>query len=181
MDVVDLDRNRAIRKELESIISKTAPSLIMLNGHGNDEEVTGHNGETLVKTGLNENILAKRIIYALSCRSARILGRQSIASGAKAYIGYTEDFIFLYSSDKRTRPLEDKTAELFFEPSNQVMLSFIKGNDAKSSHENSKKSFTRAIQKLLTSKTPHGDTAAVKYLLWDRKHQVCLGSPTAAI
>lgn len=174
--VIDLYKNRANKKETIGVIQKKNPTLIFLNGHGNDEIVTGHEGEVLIGVGVNEAILKSKIIYALSCRSAKVLGPSSIQHGAEVYIGYDEDFIFMYSVDKINHPLEDTTARLFLEPSNQVGISLLKGHTAQSSHENSKKFFMRNIQRLLTSQASKEDSAAVRYLLWDMQHQVCMGN-----
>jgi hypothetical protein len=48
------------------------------------------------------------------------------------------DFIFCHDLDKISRPLEDKTAKLFLEPSNQVAISLLKGNTSGRSSERSK-------------------------------------------
>jgi len=174
--VFDLARNRANRKELESMIRRNEPSLIFLNGHGHDTVVTGQDGEVLIEAGSNENILKKRIVYALSCRSGKVLGPRCVQAGTEAYIGYDEDFIFLFEESKRTHPEQDKTAELFLTPSNQVVISLLKGHSAEEAHANSKRSFVRNIKKLLSSQTSSSDSQAVRYLIWDMQHQVCLGN-----
>lgn len=56
-DVLDLDKKRANRKELTSIIKKTKPHLICFNGHGSYNSITGQDGETLVGMNDNEKIL----------------------------------------------------------------------------------------------------------------------------
>jgi hypothetical protein len=145
-------------KEGESMLAKQTPDVVFLNGHGSEEAVTGHNGEVILRAGENEYRLSEKIVYALSCRSASVLGVWSVEKGTRAYIGYTEDFIFMYTSEKRTRPEEDKTAALFLEPSNQVPLTLIKGNSASSAHQSAKKAFARNIQKPLTSQTSRDDT-----------------------
>ena len=179
--VLDLEGNRARKKEIESVIKKKNPSLIFLNGHGNDSIVTGQDGEILIEAGKNEAMLKGAIVYALSCRSAKVLGVASVQQGTRAYIGYEEDFIFMYNSEMRTRPAEDNTALLFLDPSSQVMFSLLKGHNARDSQANTKKVFMRTIQKLLTSQTSRDDTAMVRYLLWDMRNLVCRGDPAAAL
>src|SRR3989339_1028484 len=66
--VVDLRRKRANRKEFESVIKKIKPAFVILNGHGNKNEVAGNDNETLVETNTNAEILADKITYALSCQ-----------------------------------------------------------------------------------------------------------------
>lgn len=82
------------RYEITTVINKTKPELIVLNGHGDADLITGQDNEILIKTGENEGLLTGKIIYALSCRTAKILGPKSIEKKTKCYLGYTEDFVF---------------------------------------------------------------------------------------
>lgn len=177
--IVCLKDNRVNRKNFESIIIKTKPSFIMLNGHGNEDTVAGQDNKPIVQAGDNEKILAKKIIYALSCRSAKILGPASINSGAKCYIGYTDDFIFVIDKEKRSKPLEDNSAALFLESSNKVAASIIKRKTTGQSYQDSQKAFKKNIYSLLTSESKKADKAALSYLIWDTQHQVCLGDAEA--
>ncbi len=179
--VIDLFQKRATKKEFESIIHKKNPSLVIINGHGNDRLICGQDGRVLIEAGVNDDILKSRIVYALSCRSAKILGSKSIGSGVLAYIGYVEDFIFMYSNEKRGRPIEDKTAELFLKPSNQVAISLLKGHTAGEAHQSSKEFFLRNMRKLLTSESSSIDSSALRYLFWNMQHQVCLGDQFAIL
>ncbi len=179
--MLDLENHRATRKEFESMVRKHDPTFIFFNGHGANDCITGQHEQVLVQTGVNEGILGGRVIYALSCCSASGLGPRSIQTGAAAYIGYKEDFIFLYDESLRTRPHLDRTAELFLDPSNQVAVSLVKGHTAGEAHESSKQAFVRNIRKLLSSEASATESAAVKYLFWDMHAQVCLGQPSSTI
>lgn len=173
--ILDLKKERALRIYVESMLKKQKPSLIFLNGHGNEQSVTGQDGEVLIEADGNEGLLKEKVIYALSCRSAKILGPKSVVKGAHAYIGYEEDFIFMFSNEKRTKPIEDKTAELFLAPSNQVIISLLKGHKVSEAHATAKKHFIRNIQKLLTSSSEKSDSSAVRYLIWDMRSLVYHG------
>ena len=179
--VIDLSRERANRQEFESVIVKKDPSLILLNGHGGENYVMGHDGEILIAAEENHKLLKDKIVYALSCRSAKKLGPASIKGGTRAYVGYDEDFIFMYTIEKRTLPLEDRTAALFLEPSNQFAISLLKGNSVGASFESAKKLYIKNIQKFLTSQTSFEDRSAVRYLLWDLRHFVSLGDQEATV
>lgn len=172
--VLELNHKRANAKEFNSMVRKNEPSFVFINGHGNEKLVSGHDNEVLVEAGVNEDILSSKIIYALSCGSSKILGRQSIAKGTLAYIGYEDDFIFFYDKEKVFKPLEDKTAALFLEPSNQLVRSILKGNSLENSCNRSKKKFYENIRSLLSSES--SDNYLVPWLLWDLKNQVCLGN-----
>lgn len=180
-EVIDLKGKRANKKEFVSVITKTQPSFVVLNGHGNEEAVAGFDNENLIKVGDNERLLNEKISYAVSCRSAKILGPECVRHGAKTYIGYEDDFTFLIDETKITKPLEDKTAEFFLEPSNQVAISLLKGNSTGNSYQRSQQSFRRNIHQSLTSEAASADKEAVPFLLWDMKHQVCIGDQKASL
>lgn len=171
---IDLKGKRANKYEITKIINKTSPTIVILNGHGNYKSVTGFDNKDLISLGENESLLTNTATYAVSCSSAKDLGPACIKSGAKAYIGYTDDFTFMIDESKITKPLEDNTAKLFLEPSNQVGISLIKGNNAKEAYQKSQDYFRRNIRHLLTSESPQEEKETLPFLLWDMRHQVCL-------
>lgn len=77
------------------------------------------------------------------------------------------------------KPLEDKTAELFLEPSNYIPVSLVKGHTAGDANNRSKKLFRRNIERLVIEGPSSDDYNAIRYLLWDMTHQVCLGDENA--
>lgn len=180
-NVIDLKEVKANSKDFSGRMKKIKPDLVFLNGHGSPDDVTGHNNEVLVSINKNEDLLKDKIVYALSCSSAKNLGKSSVAKGAKCFIGYEEDFVFLHEKDKTTMPDKDKTAELFLEPSNLVMKTLIKGNSAGESSKRSKDEFKRNIRKLLASESPQEDKSSVQWLYWDMLSQVCLGDTEAKL
>ncbi len=180
-EIIDLKAQRANRKEFINIINKTKPVFIVLNGHGNETTITGFNDENLIQIDENEKLLSGKIAYVVSCKSAKKLGPQCVDSGTKAYIGYIDDFTFMLDETKISKPLEDKTAQLFLEPSNQIAISLLKGNSAGDSYKKSQEFFQRNIRRLLTSETASSDKGVLPFLFWDMKNQVCIGDQNAAI
>jgi len=175
--VLDLKGNQANKKRLTQTIDQYKPHLVLLNGHGNKEAITGQNDEILIQAGENENILKGKIVYALSCETGKVLGPESIKAGTDVYIGYDEVFIFYYTKGKESQPLRDKRAALFLQPASEVSTSLIEGQSGKEAHEKSKNAFMLNIRKLLSSQAK--ESYLVRYLLWDMKHQVCLGNKNA--
>lgn len=178
---IDLAGNKANKADFTGRVKKTDPSFIFLNGHGSETAVEGQDGEVLVSVGDNENLLRGRIVFARSCSSAKILGPRGISAGALAFIGYEEPFTFMIDLQVSTRPRSDKTAELFLGPSNQVATTLIKGHTSGEADKRAKQGFRRNIRKLLTSETTKEDSSALRFLLWNANHQVCLGDPDASL
>lgn len=170
--VVDLDQKRASRKELESVVRKLNPEIIILNGHGTGDSILGQDNEVLIKVGENEYILKNSVVFSLSCSSAKVLGPASIKVGAKAYIGYKEDFIFVYTDGYSTRAEQDPLAKLFLEPTNKIAMSLVSGNSPKDSHQRGLNAFLKNLQQVLLSESSEGYIA--RFLLWDLTNQTCL-------
>lgn len=172
--IVALKSKRANKKEFTSVNQKISPQLIFFNGHGDYDLIAGQNNEVLVQAGINDKCLAGKIVYALSCRSAKKLGKASVKNGAKAYIGYVEDFIFNYDRDKVSRPLDDKIVQLFLEPSNLIVSSLLKGHTTHESWSASQNDFKRKAVAIVASRDKIAINSYLPTLLWDMQHQVCL-------
>ncbi len=172
----DLCGSDASKSKFKRAVEKYHPAFVYLNGHGSPNEVTGYNNEPLVKFADNEKLTAERVVYALSCQSAKRLGKSCVSFGAKTYLGYDEDFIFVFDEDKQSSPIEDQTAANFLQPSNALVNSIIDGKATGEAFENSQESFTQSIVKYSLSEATAEERELLPYLLWDREHQVCLGN-----
>lgn len=180
-NVTDLYREKANKKEFEGRMKKLNPDLVLLNGHGDDASVTGHNNEIIVKEGENSNLLKDKITYAVACSSAKILGK-ACADNKTTYIGYDEYFVLNLDRRYFSNPLRDERAGRFLEPSNKVALSLVKGHTAKEASESSKKAFRENIISLLAKVSPDVDMLDdAKNLYWNMTHQVCLGNEEAKL
>lgn len=177
--VLDLQGKKANKEEFNGKMKKFSPKLVMINGHGDVDLVMGHNNQLLIKAGINEELLKSKIVYSRSCKSAKVLGPKSIQAGALSYTGYEDDFIFIYEPELFSRPLKDKTAKLFLEPSNIFIESLIKGNDIKDSFERArsilKQNFNKAISTL------EQDPTTARFLWWNLKNFVSHGDMNASV
>ena len=179
VDIIDLLKDKANRNELESRIKKLMPKLIFLNGHGSDDSVAGHNNETLVKARENHDLLKGKITYSLSCDSGRVLGPMVAANEDTVYIGYQDEFIFVFDKNYISKPMLDPRAKPFMESSNQLMISLLKGHEASESSNRSKNVFRKKYTELLASTTDVDSLQAAQFLWWNMKNQVCLGNELA--
>lgn len=180
VDAVKFEHGKAVRRNVESFLSANNPGLVYFTGHGSDNSVCGYKQEPIIVSGENERLLKSKIIYSLSCSSASVLGEEAVGKGAKAFIGYKDDFVFLFDKNKTLTPLKDEIARNFLEPSNALILSLLKGNAVEKAFDISQKSFEKKISKLLTSEAILGHENLVAFLLWDRTVQVFHGEGTAS-
>jgi len=181
LSIVDLSKKRASSKEFISVIKKVKTKLIVINGHGNDSSITGYNNEILLDLRSDLKLLKDKIVYARSCSSAEKLGRKSIIEGCRAYLGYDDDFVFMISEDKITRPLEDKVAGLFLEPANYLVILLLKGHSAHEANRRSKEKYMQNILKLMASSSTQEERELIPFLARDYLHQVNLGDVNAVI
>lgn len=164
----DFRGTKAVRSEVEKFLKKQNPSLIVFNGHGSDDSICGHKNEVLIKSGENEHLLKSKIIYSVSCSSAKELGIKSVDAGAKCFIGYDDVFIFAFDKNcSAGRELEDARAEPFFDSSNQVVLTLLSGKTSGEAYEKSQSSFLKWIERFSSSAAPPGSEHIVSWLIWD--------------
>lgn len=164
----DFKGAKAVRSEVEKFLKKQNPSFIVFNGHGSDDSVCGHRDEVLIKSGENERLLESKIVYSVSCSSAKELGIKSVDAGAKCFIGYDDVFIFAFDKNcSAGRELEDARAEPFFNSSNQVVLTLLSGKTSGEAYEKSQLSFRKWIEHFSSSASPPGSEHIVSWLIWD--------------
>lgn len=179
--VLDLSKNKANIKYLESYIKKHDPALIIFNAHGAQTIICGYDNETLIEANKNEDLLKGRIIYARCCDAADVLGKLSIKKGAKTFIGYKRKFWLVTSPFKSTRPLADEIAKLFLEPSNLVPLTIIKGKTTAEAHNRSKNAMLRNLSFMFSTKASQAQRDAAKYMWYNIQNQVILGEDQATL
>jgi len=170
--VFDLQKEKATRKNVESYLKKRTPDIAIFNGHGDQNSVTGQDGQDLIVAGQNSSLLKDCVVYMRACSAGKILGLEIMKFGARSFIGYQESFRF-YINDKVyfNKPLEDDYAQPFFEASNQVALSLVKGKTAKDANEDSKKVYRKIISSLLTSNA--SNSFVIPDLFWNMRNHVC--------
>ena len=145
--------------------------MVLLCGHGASDVVIGD--EEIVLDTENDELLAGKIIHALSCKSADKLGPDATKKGAKAYIGYKDDFIaFLDDSKRVSRPLADETAALFLKPAFIVPRVLLRGGAPEDALTAAKKAYNRSIREALNSDIQSDADQFINWLLWDRDNLI---------
>ncbi len=146
--VKKLEGKDANREKSGSFLCNPTFILVVFNGHGSPTSIGGHDNEHLIDTE-NVNLLQGKITYARVCEAAAILGKK-VREGC--FIGYNLPFMF-YSDERWSAvPLKDEVARIFFEPSNTVPISLLKGNTAYEADLKSKKQILKSINRILQKK-----------------------------
>lgn len=167
--VLDLKRPRLSRKNFTEIVENKAPSpsFIFFNAHGDELTIygdkTGDTEEVLVEENKNHHLLDSKLVYARACWAAASLGK---ACKGGCFIGYTIPFSFWMNERWSSKPSNDNTAKIFFEPSNLIVSSLLRGNTAEEAVTKSVNLSKKSIMKLLREKDEPGATASAM-LLWN--------------
>lgn len=164
-EVYDLHKDKAIKSNFEGLVKKN-PQIVVLNGHGSINKVTGHKNQPLLIAGTNDYLMKSKKVYAISCQSGVKLGPSSIEEGALSYTGYVNDFIFYYSYELISRPLKDETLKLFLEPSLLFVESLLKNNSVNEAHLKCKEKMINNFKKMISSSEEEYHDMA-QYLWWD--------------
>ena len=166
-----LKREKVTREKFESFLTKRPIDLVLLCGHGGSNKVLGNDEVILDKN--NGAILKDKVVHALSCQSAKVLGRDVVKNGAKAYIGYKEDFIAFLDNSKRTsQPLSDDTAALFLDAAFTVPKVLLRGGPPNEAVTAAKKEYDRSIRKAINSDIQSDSDQFINWLYWDRDNLV---------
>lgn len=181
-NLIDLPKGKANRKRFLGTLHKKADvkMLVVLNGHGNDDVIVGGDENILISFE-DAKSLDKKIVYARACSTINVLGKNAVKEGALAYIGYDISFVFYTEDERYSKPLEDKTAKLFLDPSNQVAVSLIKGNQAGEANLRSRNKFRENIRQLMIEGPSSPYFYTLGHLYNNMIHQICLGDKTAKL
>lgn len=165
--VYDLTEDKANSSLFKSYVEKNSPRLIFFNGHGTATQIAGHNNEILIEYNKNEQLLTGRVVYALSCSTSKVLGKSCVDKGTIAFIGYSDEYIFVTNAEFTTKPLQDKVAGLFLEPSNLVVMALIKGNTVGEAYNRSKVALIKNLRFALSSQASQEQKEVAEYLWAD--------------
>ena len=181
LTVYDLLEDKANSSLLKSYVEKNNPQLVFFNGHGSPTQIAGHNNEILIEYNRNEHLLANRIVYALSCSSSKVLGKSCVDKGTNAFIGYSDEYVFVTNAQFTTKPLQDKVAKLFLEPSNLVVTALIKGNTVGEAYSRSKNALIKNLRLALSSQASQEQRGVAEYLWADINIFTVYGNLEASI
>lgn len=170
--VIDLAKEKATKKNVQSYLRKDIPWFVFLNGHGGPSVVTGHENEILISVDDGADLFKDKVVFMRACSAGKFLGPAIMENGSKGFVGYKEDFVFLHDKEFIGEPLNDKLATPFMECSNHVALSLLKGHNVADANKASKKIYRKTISEMLNSES--ANSFALPYLLANMSNQIHL-------
>lgn len=174
----DFNGDSAINEEISKFIKKKNPKLIFINGHGDEKSLFGQGDEILFSIKKDLELLKNRLIYARACHAALNLGKKVVEDNDGCFIGYKLPFSFWIDERHSATPAKDKIANLFLEPSNEVINSLLRGGNARYSDLKSKEMIIKNMREVAKMKDKE-EPGAMGWLsiLWNNySGQVVLGN-----
>lgn len=168
-DFIHLEGERAVREHFCGLLAKDYPDIVLINGHGGDDVIIGHNQEVLINSA-NVQLLKDKMIHALSCSTAKVLGGLAMRAGAKGYIGYDASFVLIGREGGLSDPLKDDLVQLFMEPAFTAPRGLLNGKSPEEAVELTQNAYKRSIRAALNSDIQLDQEQCVPYLLHDLRH-----------
>ena len=168
-DFLLLEKGKATKKRFCGMLKKLTPDVVLINGHGNYNRVCGHNNEVLLDER-NVYLLDGKMVHALSCRSARVLGKIAVENRAKGYVGYMENWTLIMRRGMLSNPLHDTTAELFMRPAFKVQEALIDGRKASEAVEIGREEYKKSIKKAFRGSVQSDWEQCAPYLFANMKY-----------
>lgn len=132
------------REEVEKVMLKRNPDMIIFHGHGGTDRICGDGKEEiLIKKDVNDHLLKDKIVHSITCSSASELGKSSVEKGCLAYIGFDDEFFCPYLPEFMAHPEKDFVAQCNLDPVMQLSTGLIKGNSVKEAYARSQASFRK--------------------------------------
>jgi len=133
----DFSREKANKEEVTKFIFNKNPILLFINGHGNETSLYGHKDNLLFSSDENLDLFKDRIIYVMACNAGAVFGKKVVENNNGCFIGYKYSFSFW--TDKRWST----------KPSNEILVSLIKGKSTINSYEKARKMMLNNMRKIL--------------------------------
>ena len=163
----DFYGERANKDEVTKFIKNKSPKLILINGHGDESSLCGHDNKIIFSFD-NITLLKDKIVYARACDAGKALGKEMVKDNDGCFIGYKYPFSFWIDQRWSTKPSNDNIAKLYLEPSNEIILSLIKGKRTQEAYNKSKVMMLDNMRKILKiEKAKEPGTIGMLQILWN--------------
>lgn len=180
VELTELQRSQAEKGWVLEALRIDDPIFVTGFGHGNADIFTGNSESEIFHTARCE-MLAARVTYLLSCKTAIRLGPSIIQNGGIAYGGYNVNWTWM-TSDVTADPYEEFYAEAYYKSSNEFPIALIQGDTLQQANDRSVAKYTEWITIWETERSGDPSSAEViKYLIMDRDGLVILGDLDATI
>ena len=113
-------------------LSAPQSDIIIGCGHGDVDAFTGQNEAVILEVGkYDPKEVEGKVIKLLSCQCGVILGPNLVRNGCAAFMGYTDDYVWVMDSDLAMRPWADELAATSLMPVVDGLNALLDGKSAR--------------------------------------------------
>lgn len=156
-------------------LSSPQSDIIIGMGHGDVDAFTGQHETLILRIGeYDPNEIKGKVIKLLSCQTGVKLGPDLVRNGANAYLGYTDDYLWVCDSDKSQTPWGDHLASPFLMPVMDSLNALLSGKTVEEAYQIELAGYDK-------NAAAEGDEFTKSLLLFNRKNAILLGNKNATI
>lgn len=156
-------------------LSAPQSDIIIGVGHGDKDSFTGQNESVIIEVGrYNPREVKGKMIKLLSCQTGVALGPDLVKNGAKAFLGYIDDYVWVMDSDLAFTPWADKLAATSLLPVVDELNALLDGKTAREAFEIERAGY---LQNAMVEE----DDLIKACLNFNYKNAVLLGDPAATV
>jgi len=156
-------------------LSAPQSDIIIGAGHGDKDSFTGQNEAVILEVGrYNPREVKGKVIKLLSCQTGVALGPDLIKNGAKAFLGYEDDYVWVMDADFASKPWADEMAATSLMPVIDGLNALLDGKTCREALETELEGYTRNAE-------VEEDELVKACLEFNRDNAVLLGNPTTRV
>ncbi len=96
-EVIDSEGPYATRYSFFDVVRNANPDIVIADGHGGPNSLTGQGVEEVLRACVNNEVLSGKVMCALSCLTGQNLGPDSRNKKATGYMGFVNEFTWVVS------------------------------------------------------------------------------------
>jgi len=165
----------ALARRAPFVLSAPQSDFILGAGHGDVSIFCGQNEAIILEVGrYNPREVSGKVIKLLSCQTGKSLGPDLVQNGAVAFMGYTDDYLWVMDADMAHKPWADKLAAKSLMPVVDSLNALLDGKSCREAFNIELAGYTRnaAVEE---------DELLKSCLEFNRNNSVLLGREDARI
>jgi hypothetical protein len=157
--------------------------LIVGTGHGAPDEYSAqHESPIWIAGQYNPKEVEGKVIKLVSCETGAVLGPDLVKNGARCFMGYDDDLIWLADADYYSKPWDDPYACTCLLPIIDCLQALLDGKPCGEAYAIEQAGYTANAQANDQGQGPVGDFDLLQSCLaYNAQHSILLGDPAATI
>lgn len=165
----------ALARRSTFVLSAPQSDIIIGSGHGDVDTFTGQNEAVILEVGkYDPREVRGKVIKLLSCQTGVQLGPDLVKNGCAAFMGYTDDYVWVCDADLASRPWADKMAAT-------CLIPVVDGINALLDGKTAREAFNIELDSYSKNAEVEEDELIKSCLLFNKRNAVLLGDENARV